>query len=90
MRWPLLALFVVLACTPERGTKRVGERCQSATECAGGYCVAGVRGESPVCTRSCAGTDECPQGWACSGVTDENVLVCSFGAPTPFGIGARE
>lgn len=68
----------------------MGEPCASNAECQEGVCVGGVRGDAPVCTRSCASTDQCPRGWACSGVTRGNLLVCSHGAPTPFGIGARE
>lgn len=87
---PLVALLSCGSCGAERGDKPVGARCSAPEECAHGLCVAGVRGEEPVCTRSCASTRECPRGWACSGVTGDNVLVCAYGAPTPFGIGARE
>ncbi len=80
----------VLASCGGRGEKRFGQPCAGDTDCARGYCIAGVHGSGPVCTRSCASTDECPRGWACSGVTEHNVLVCSHGAPTPFGVGARE
>lgn len=98
MRTPLVrALFVALAvaalggCGEEpRGTKAMGEPCGDARECRHHLCVAGASGEDPVCTRSCGSTEECPRGWACSGVTSENVLICSRGAPTPFGVGARE
>jgi hypothetical protein len=73
-----------------RGDKETGDRCGADDECARGYCVLGVDGEEATCTHSCASTEECPRGWACSGVTQRNVLVCSRGAPTPFGVGARE
>lgn len=88
----LLAGLVAWGCgeAPPRGEKADGERCASAAECAHGYCVADGAGQNAVCTRSCGATADCARGWACSGVTDENVLVCTQGAPTPFGIGARE
>jgi hypothetical protein len=83
------ALLVTAACGG-RGDKRMGQACAAGDECRDGFCVGGVQGDAPACTRSCGGTDDCPRGWACSGVTQDNVLVCSHGAPTPFGIGARE
>jgi hypothetical protein len=91
--WALLALVgaLLLGCgEPERGDKADGEPCQSAAECDHGFCVADASGEDAVCTRSCGSTSDCPRGWACSGVTEDDVLVCTRGAPTPFGIGARE
>lgn len=84
-------LALAAGCGEEkRGDVADGEPCQSARECRHGYCVAGSDGNDPVCTRSCSSTSECPRGWACSGVTEENVLICTQGAPTPFGVGARE
>lgn len=84
-----LALSLATACGG-RGDKGVGEACGDADECRHGLCVEGVAGPDAVCTRSCAATSECPRGWSCSGVTGDNVLVCTRGAPTPFGVGARE
>lgn len=72
------------------GDREVGEACTAAAQCEHGLCAAGVAGEEPVCTRSCGDTSECPRGWSCSGVTDDNVLVCQRGAGNPFGVGARE
>ncbi|MGF1466145.1 MAG: hypothetical protein ACFCGT_08415 [Sandaracinaceae bacterium] len=88
----VVALFVVAAgCgAPARGEGGIGEPCREDRDCARGYCVAGVKGDAPACTISCATTAECPSGWACSAVTQDQVLVCSQGAPTPFGIGANE
>jgi hypothetical protein len=83
-------LALAAGCGTSRGTKGMGDPCSSSQECSEGVCVGGVHGDAPACTRSCARTEECPRGWACSGVTEGNLLVCSFGAPTPFGIGARE
>lgn len=99
MRTPLgRALFVALTtlagltgCGEEpRGTKAMGEPCGDRRECRHGLCVAGPSGEDPMCTRSCGSTEDCPRGWSCSGVTGDHVLICSRGAPTPFGVGARE
>ena len=73
-----------------RGNKPSGEPCERAEECRHGLCVGGVSGDEPVCTQSCAAAADCPRGWACSGVTEQNVLVCTRGAPTPFGIGTNE
>ena len=90
---PWLALLVLClgGCGEEpRGDKGMGDVCGDARECRHGYCVAGVAGGEPACTRSCGSTEDCPRGWACSAVTEDNVLVCSRGAPTPFGVGARE
>ena len=91
IRTALLAgLLTVLASCGGRGDKTIGDPCASASECQEGLCVGGQAGEDPVCTVSCGRTEDCPRGWSCSGVTEGNVLVCSHGAPTPFGIGARE
>ncbi|GAB5548231.1 MAG: hypothetical protein SangKO_079910 [Sandaracinaceae bacterium] len=94
MRSLALGLVWVALCfgcsDGSRGDGRTGESCQEADDCRHGLCVAGVAGDAPVCTISCASTDECPRGWACSGLTSDNVLICTQGAPTPFGVGARE
>jgi hypothetical protein len=83
-------LFLCLAACGGRGSKQFGEPCEGDNDCAAGMCVAGADGDQASCTRSCARTTDCPQGWACSGVTQDNVLVCAHGAPTPFGVGANE
>lgn len=80
----IAALVAVLGCGG-RGDKRFGERCYNDVECARGLCVAGARGDQPICTKSCARASDCPEGWSCSGVTADNVLVCAHGSGTPFG-----
>jgi hypothetical protein len=82
---PLLALAFFLAACGGRGERRFGEHCASDSECQHGLCVAGVGGDGPVCTVSCGGQGDCPEGWSCHGVTQNNVLVCAQGASTPFG-----
>lgn len=85
LRPALIALFLLAAgCSSARGNTQFGERCGDDRECQRGLCVSGVRGDAPVCTVSCAGDTECPQGWSCHGVTQANVLVCSHGGSTPF------
>jgi hypothetical protein len=87
--WLLLAAGLALACAcEEEPTQAFGEPCSADGQCKQGLCVGGVRGKEPVCTRSCSGGDECPVGWACTGVTQDNVLVCSHGPATPFGGGS--
>ena len=94
--WTRAALVIGLlaglaaGCGSQRGDKAMGESCGDANECRHGLCVEGVAGDHSVCTRSCRATSECPRGWACSGVTEGNVLVCTQGSPTPFGFGTRE
>jgi hypothetical protein len=53
---------------------RVGSVCQSADECAGGYCVADVL-EQPFCSRSCDSSRLCPRGWRCADVNGAGVCV---------------
>ncbi len=79
----LLAALTLGACG--RGDARTGQPCDGDRACARGLCVAGVAGPSGACTVSCGDDDECPQGWTCSGVTQNNVVVCSRGNATPFG-----
>jgi hypothetical protein len=85
----LIGLAIVLAAfgwgCGGRGEKRFGERCYNDVECARGLCVAGARGDHAICTKSCARASDCPEGWSCSGVTADNVLVCAHGSATPFG-----
>lgn len=81
MRWWVLGL-ILLGC---RGDGAMGERCGRDADCAAGLCVAGADGDEPVCTKSCASSDECPDGWTCSGATQDNVLICVHRASTPFG-----
>lgn len=86
-----MAALLLLGCgAGGRGDGATGDSCSRDSDCAHGLCVAGVAGDEPACTVSCAETDDCPRGWACSAVTQRNVLVCQRGAPTPFGIGANE
>ncbi|MDQ3033534.1 MAG: hypothetical protein M3Y87_14035 [Myxococcota bacterium] len=81
----LLALALLGAgCASPRGDTQFDERCGGDRECQRGLCVGGVHGDAPVCTISCAHETECPQGWSCRGVTQDNVLVCAFGGATPF------
>ncbi|AKF06477.1 hypothetical protein DB32_003626 [Sandaracinus amylolyticus] len=80
----VLVASLAVACSSARGDRRTGQRCADDRECQRGLCVAGVRGEEPVCTVSCASDGECPQGWTCHGVTQANVLVCASGGATPF------
>lgn len=88
---PLLLLALVACDDGSRGNASQGEACVRDRDCRVGLCVAGVAGgEDGACTVSCGTTDDCPRGWACSGVTQDRVLVCQRGAPTPFGIGAHE
>lgn len=72
-----------------RGEARFGQPCTSDSDCQRGLCVAGVAGDAPVCTTSCGSRGDCPPDWACNGVTQANVVVCSRGASTPFGEGSR-
>lgn len=79
-----LVLALLAGCSSARGDVEFGERCADDRACRRGLCVSGVHGDAPVCTISCAGDDQCPQGWSCHGVTQSNVLVCAFGGSTPF------
>ena len=88
---PALLAFLLAAAAPllgaceGRGDGAFGDRCDGDEACAEGLCVGGIDGEAPRCTRSCARTAECPEGWSCSGVTEAQVLVCKKGSATPFG-----
>ena len=83
-----LCVIAVGACGG-RGEARFGQPCRDDNDCQRGLCVAGVAGPAPVCTTSCGGRGDCSPGWACNGVTQAGVVVCSRGASTPFGEGAR-
>jgi hypothetical protein len=74
--------LAVYGCDDPRS---VGSPCDGDDACESGLCAGGVAGDSPVCTKSCRSGDECPDGWSCSGVTQNKVLVCTKGAATPFG-----
>ncbi|MEO0324447.1 MAG: hypothetical protein AAF447_15910 [Myxococcota bacterium] len=78
------ALLVAPGCAGAR-EGAVGDACAHRNECASGLCVAGLGAEGARCTRSCRTSAQCPEGWSCSGVTDENVVICQPGAATPFG-----
>ncbi|MEM1416684.1 MAG: hypothetical protein AAGH15_17360 [Myxococcota bacterium] len=84
-RWWCLALLLGALACETRGDKAAGDPCASRRECAGGLCVAGLGSDEPRCTQSCASSDECPEGWSCSGATEENVVICRPGSATPFG-----
>jgi hypothetical protein len=45
--------------------RAIGEWCESADDCAGGYCVAD-RTDTPICSRACGGANAgCPGGYSC-------------------------
>lgn len=82
----LVAWIAVAGCDDGAGGSReLGDRCERGEDCSSGLCVGGVDGDEPRCTRSCATELECPRGWSCSGVTENDILVCRKGAATPFG-----
>jgi len=89
-RWCVAAALLLVGCNTSRGELRTGDRCRDDRQCARGLCVAGVRGDAPVCTVSCAGDGECPRGWSCHGVTTQSVLVCAYGGSTPFDPTGRQ
>lgn len=67
-----------LACTDARSP--MGEACDFATDCRGGYCLEQA-GKTPVCSRSCVeGQPSCPSGWGCRKVDDTSV--CAPRPPT--------
>ena len=82
MRWLGLLAIGLLAC---KGTQEIGEPCAKDGDCQAGLCVAGADGDEPVCTKSCGSSEECPDGWSCSGATQNNVLICVHRSATPFG-----
>lgn len=84
---PLFLGSLLLVACGGRGDAAFGDPCEGNDTCAEGLCIAGVDGNEPVCTKSCATSDECPEGWSCSGVTQARVLVCSHSPATPFGEG---
>jgi MYXO-CTERM domain-containing protein len=55
--------------------KAIGERCDSADDCAGALCVAELS-DSPMCTRACGGANAaCPGGWTCDRVGGQAACV---------------
>jgi hypothetical protein len=68
----------------------VGETCTHATDCQGGFCVAGAE-SSAVCSRACGSElPACPSGWRCDSVMGQSVCApspavrsCSLGVSTP-------
>ncbi|MEO1171637.1 MAG: matrixin family metalloprotease, partial [Myxococcota bacterium] len=48
--------------------------CSTGSQCSNGVC-AGVEGETPICTQTCAGSLGCPTGFSCS-PTDMQFSVC--------------
>lgn len=81
----LASLLALAGCEPDRGDKRMGDACGGDLECREGLCVGGVAGDPPACTKSCGRAEDCPEGWSCSAVTANQVLVCRRGPATPFG-----
>ncbi len=82
LRSALLLTALLLGCG---GDVKTGDGCTSHDQCERGRCVEGVAGPAAVCTPTCGGDDECPEGWSCSVATEDGVLVCRQGTATPFG-----
>lgn len=63
-----------------------GADCAEADDCSGQVCLAGAE-ESPLCSRSCDQSHDCPSGWTCGNVEHRDVCVpvrasggCAIGA----------
>ncbi len=66
----LLAIVLAssfLGCPLGRGSKKVGEPCESNTQCARSHCAAGL------CTAACKSDGDC--------VSAGPAMVCTMGAP---------
>src|SRR5688500_16560358 len=76
---PSLLAIALFACLAGCGSssKAFDEKCRQDDECSSHLCVGGVHGEEPVCTKTRARR-------SCSGLTADNVLVCTHGSATPF------
>lgn len=55
MKWPVIALFALVALVPGAGCKQgIGERCQQASDCASGVCS---QSDPRVCQGNGSGVD---------------------------------
>jgi len=82
----LLGLLLLLSgCEETPGEAAIGAACEADGDCASLLCVGGIAGPEGACTRSCGESSDCPEGWSCGAVTQNNVVVCRRGASTPFG-----
>jgi len=65
----------------------IGQGCQESTQCSSGICLSRTReSKDGKCSRPCGKPADCPAGWTCTALTQDGVLVCQEGSPTPFGL----
>ena len=87
------AAILALILMPLAGCKKGGpsnlslaQPCTESHQCRSGICLFQTpASEDGLCTKPCISGKECPEGWSCTAVTQDGVIVCQQGNSTPFG-----
>jgi len=86
------AAIIALILLPLAGCKKgpsnlsLAQPCTESNQCRSGICLfLTPASEDGLCTKPCTGGSECPEGWSCTAVTQEGIMVCQKGHSTPFG-----
>lgn len=80
----LAGLLVLVAC-PDEPKLEIGARCDSDEACSSGNCVGDGSGRPfGRCTRPCAESSDCPDGWSCGAITTRGEAVCVEGDGIPL------
>jgi hypothetical protein len=83
-----LALIAILCGCRDKGPTDldVGHKCMQSRECGSGICLFPTQvSKEGRCSRPCTASTDCPEGWSCTAITQNGVMVCQEGPATPFG-----
>jgi hypothetical protein len=86
--WKAIVLAGLLAVGCRSGPTNLGiaDRCTESRQCRSGICLFPTKGsEDGLCTKPCTGNSDCLEGWSCTALTQDGVMVCQKGQATPFG-----
>lgn len=79
------ALLFIAGCSENR---EFSAECTTDRQCASRICVTrSATSDEGRCTQSCATDDDCPDGFSCSGATNQGVVICLPGPAVPIGGG---
>ena len=84
----ILGLMILALGGCKKGPRdlSITQPCTESKQCQSGICLFLTQtSEDGLCTEPCTESKECPEGWSCTAITQNGVMVCQKGQATPFG-----